>query len=93
MVVTARGALDGLLERAAAWAQAQGVPMHMGEFGAFGAEGRVPIGDRAAWTGAAVEAATSRGMSFAYWEFHAGFGAYDLDANDWVPELRDALVG
>ena len=93
MVVTAGGALDGLLEQAAAWAEAQGVPMHMGEFGAFGAEGQVPIADRAQWTATAAGAATTRGMSFAYWEFHAGFGAYDLDANDWVPELRDALVG
>ena len=93
MLATADGAMNGLLDQAAAWADAQGVPMHMGEFGAFGADGQVPLTDRAAWTKSAADAAASRGMSFAYWEFHAGFGAYDLTTNDWIPELRDALVG
>jgi endoglucanase len=31
-------------------------------------------------------------MSFAYWEFCSGFGAYDPAQKQWVEPLREALV-
>jgi endoglucanase len=39
------------------------------------------------------DAAERRGMSWAYWEYDAGFGVYDLDAHHWRQPLRDALLG
>jgi len=92
IVQTAGGAIDALLGRAAAWGAAKDVPIHLGEFGAYGAEGLAPLDDRAAWTATVQQAAVRQGMSTAYWEFRGGFGAYDLDAQDWVPELESALL-
>lgn len=93
MVNTAAGVLDAIVERAADWAADNGVPMHIGEFGAFAADGEAPLADRAAWTRTVQESATSRGLSTAYWEFHSGFGAWDPDTGEWVPELLTVLVG
>jgi endoglucanase len=33
------------------------------------------------------------GFSWAYWEFCAGFGVYDLVKKEWRPELLGALQG
>ena len=92
MVQTNAGALDSLLERAAKWAKENDVPMHIGEFGAYGAEGAAPLGDRAAWTKAVQDAATSRAMSTAYWEFNSGFGIWDPVSDEWIEPLRAALL-
>lgn len=92
MVQTGGGALDALLERAGDWAATNDVPMHVGEFGAYEADGAAPLDDRAAWTNAVQEAATSRGMSTAYWEFHSGFGIWDLETSAWIEPLRAALL-
>lgn len=93
MVNTAAGVLDAIIERAAQWAADNGVPLHLGEFGAYGAEGEAPLADRAAWTRVVQESATSRGVSTAYWEFHSGFGAWDPETGEWIGELLTALVG
>ena len=90
---SAEASLRGWVKQANDWSVRTGVPVHIGEFGAFSADGQVPMSDRAAWTATIVDEANALGMSYAYWEFHAGFGAYDLDADDWNAELRDALLG
>lgn len=92
MIQTESGAIDALLATAAEWAKSNDVPMHVGEFGAFGADGAAPLEDRAAWTRAVQEAATRRGMSFAYWEFHSGFGAWNPETGEWIEPLRAALL-
>ncbi len=48
---------------------------------------------RFVFTRAMRDAAEQRGMSWAYWEYDAGFGVYDLDARQWRLPLRDALLG
>ena len=92
IVQTEGGAIDALIAQAADWAVANDVPMHVGEFGAYGAEGAAPLEDRAAWTRAVQDAATTRGMSTAYWEFHSGFGAWNPDTDEWIEPLRAALL-
>lgn len=92
MIQTEGGAIDALIERAAMWAKANDVPMHVGEFGAYGADGEAPLADRAAWTRAVQDAATSRGMSSAYWEFHSGFGVWNPDTAEWIEPIRAALL-
>jgi len=72
-----------------AWSKAHGRPIYLGEFGAYS---RADHASRIRWTRFVREQAEARGFSFAYWEFGAGFGAYDRDANRWRPELKDALV-
>ena len=93
MFSNAEVALRGALVQAAEWSEASGVPIHLGEFGAFAADGSVPVADRAAWTATVVDEADKLGIPFSYWDFHADFAAYDGERNVWIPELRDALLG
>jgi endoglucanase len=78
------------LERAAAWADAEGRPLFLGEFGAHSNAG---LSDRAAWTTLVRCEAERLGMSWAYWDFATDFGAFDLDRNVWHAPLEQALVG
>ena len=47
---------------------------------------------RARWTKAVVREAETRGFSWAYWEFGAGFGAYDPEAKAWRQPLLQSLI-
>ena len=78
---------------AAEWSEQTGIPLNLGEFGAFGADGQSPIADRAAWTRTVRDIAEGHDISTSYWEFYSGFGAFDVESESWVPELRNALVG
>jgi len=93
LLSTQRTALEEHFAIAAAWSAETGIPLNLGEFGAFGADGQSPLADRAEWTANVVEIAESHGMSTSYWEFYSGFGAFDVETESWVPELLDALVG
>jgi endoglucanase len=75
--------------RAAAWAKKNERPLYLGEFGAYGA---ADMDARARWTRAVVREAEKNGFSWAYWEFGAGFGAYDRTAKAWREPLRKALL-
>jgi len=72
-----------------AWAQTNNRPVHLGEFGAFSTADE---DSRQRWTAAIREAAENRGFSWAYWEFGAGFGIYDRNANQWHKHLLEALI-
>jgi endoglucanase len=70
----------------AAWATEHGIPVFMGEFGAYS---RAAMDDRVAWTAFVAREAERRGFSWAYWEFDAGFGAY---TNGGWNALHRALI-
>ena len=91
LIETGAQAIESAFDTAAAWGQANGRPMNVGEFGAYGAEGVADLADRAEWTELVRVAGQSRGMSMTYWEFGAGFGAYDRNVGAWVQPLVDAL--
>lgn len=77
-------------DKATAWADANNVPLYMGEFGSFR---MAPAESRSQWTAFVSAEAQARGFSFAYWEFGAsGFGAFDQAAQAWRPELLTALI-
>lgn len=76
-------------DRAAAWAQAQNVPLFLGEFGAYS---KADMDSRVRWTAHVARAAEARGFSWAYWEFGAGFGAYDRARSRWNTPLLQALI-
>ena len=80
------------LQKANEWSERTGVPVHLGEFGAFAAEGQVPMTDRVAWTETVVREADRLGIPFSYWEFHAGYAAYDVDQRRWNTDLLNALI-
>jgi endoglucanase len=77
------------LERAAAWGKKHDRPMFLGEFGAYQ---DADMASRARWTGFVTEEARRLGFSWAYWEFCAGFGAYDSRAGTWREPLKAALL-
>jgi endoglucanase len=74
---------------AADWAKKNNRPVFLGEFGAFE---KADMASRARWTAAVVREAEARGFSWAYWEFAAGFGAYDRNKKAWHEPLLKALV-
>ena len=76
-------------DKAAAWGKEHNRPLYLGEFGAFDA---ADLESRARWTSAIVREAGERGISTCYWEFGAGFGAFDRQAGKWREPLRAALI-
>jgi endoglucanase len=81
--------LSSQFDVVAAWAKKQGVPVYMGEFGAYST---AEMPSRARWTAFAAREAEARGFAWAYWEFCAGFGIYDPLANTWRVPLLKALI-
>lgn len=81
--------LDAALDTVADWARREQRPVFLGEFGVFSA---ASMPTRQAWTAAVVRGAEQRGFSWAYWEFGAGFGAYDPFTKQWRAPLLQALL-
>jgi hypothetical protein len=71
-----RTELRNALDAVAKWAKENKRPVFLGEFGAYS---KADMASRAKWTRAVAREAEARGFSWAYWEFAAGFGAYDKD--------------
>lgn len=84
-----RRQLQEVLDTAVAWSRAQGVPLHLGEFGAFSAGA---MEARAAYAQMVREAAEARGIGWAWWEFASDFSPlWDKERGRWVEPLRQAL--
>ena len=84
-----QAAMRKSLERAAAWGKKHGRPIFLGEFGAYQA---ADMPSRARWTRFVAREAERLWFNWAYWEFAAGFGAYDPRARAWREPLRAALL-
>lgn len=84
--------LSTLIDGIVAWNRGahRNFELFLGEFGSYGKYAR-PI-DRKAWTSFVVQEAEKRGMSWAYWEYSQGFGAWDPDAGRWRDEITSALI-
>jgi endoglucanase len=84
--------LIDLYEGVEAWKDDVGIDFEIfvGEFGVYAKHARPEY--RKAWTAFVAREAEARGMSWAYWEFDQGFGAYNRDAGEWRPEIFDALL-
>lgn len=78
------------LARVAEWGRDRGLPVFLGEFGAFSAAG---MASRARWTAFVRTEAERLGLSWAYWEFGTDFGAFDPELAAWREPLRRALLG
>lgn len=77
------------LDFAVRWALAQARPLFLGEFGAYS---RADVESRVRWTAFVAREAEKRGIPWAYWEFCAGFGVYDVAKGVWRMELLRALI-
>lgn len=81
--------IDSTFRQVRAWSQATGIPVLLGEFGAYD---RGPYDSRVRWTQCVRETAEKYGFSWSYWEFCAGFGVYDKTAKQYHAELANALI-
>ncbi|MGF1667646.1 MAG: cellulase family glycosylhydrolase [Acidimicrobiia bacterium] len=81
--------ITAVMDAAAAWSDSTGVPILMGEFGAYS---RADQASRVRYTSFVRTEAEARGFAWAYWEFGAGFGVYDRDADAWRSDLLAALI-
>jgi endoglucanase len=84
-----KAAIRKSFAKAAAWAKKHDRPVFLGEFGAYEA---ADMASRARWTRFVAREAEKLGFSWAYWEFCAGFGAYDPRAGAWRAPLKAALL-
>lgn len=71
------------------WGEERGVPINIGEFGAYS---RADSPSRGRWTAAIVSFALKNDMSFHYWEFASGFGIYNPNNGAWDIELLNGLT-
>ncbi len=78
------------LDDALAWGRRHGVPLHLGEFGAYRAGDLI---SRAAYARLVREEAERRGLGWAWWELASDFsGVWDASEGRWVEPLRRALL-
>jgi endoglucanase len=84
-----RKALELDLDLATKWAKKNDRPLYLGEFGAYS---KADMESRARWTETVRQQAEARGMSWAYWEFCAGFGIYDPHLKIWINPLLHVLI-
>jgi endoglucanase len=77
------------LKQAADWGKANNVPIYVGEFGAYSL---APQASRVKWTQTVVQACEDMDLSWSYWEFGAGFGAYNMETKQWRDDLLNALI-
>jgi endoglucanase len=80
----------GPLDVAKTWGAAKRYPVYVGEFGAYN---KADEASRITFNRTMRDAMESRGMTWAYWEFAAGFGVYDPVKLVFRQELLDALTG
>lgn len=71
------------------WSLKYSVPINLGEFGAYN---KADLISRAIWTSAIARTAEKYNFSWIYWEFGAGFGAYDIVKNKWNNEILKSLL-
>ena len=82
--------MTGPLDIAKTWSAANRYPVFVGEFGAYS---KGDDASRIDFNRRMREAMESRGMSWTYWEFAAGFGVYDPVARNFRQGLLDSLLG
>lgn len=76
-------------DKVRAWAQKNGRPILLGEFGALETG---PLAQRVAWTSTVARAAEARGFGWSYWQFDSDFIVWDMKADGWVKPILNALV-
>ena len=73
-----------------AWSEASGLPVLLGEFGAYS---KADMESRVRWTEYMRETAEYYGFAWSYWEYCSGFGIYDQETEEFFEGLVNALTG
>lgn len=83
-----RGELAAEARRAAAFSQASGLSIQLGEFGVIT---EAPLSERLAWLRTMREAMEAEGVAWCVWDFGVAFAVYDREGEAWIPGAREAL--
>ncbi len=84
-----RETVENEFKYALQFSQEQHIPIHVGEFGAYS---KADIESRERWTTFLARWFEENNMSWAYWEFSAGFGIYNPDTKELLDPLVNALL-
>lgn len=84
-----REAIQKDFQTAADWSKKSGIPVYLGEFGAFE---KAPLEDRILWTRRVARTAKELRLPWCYWEFRSHFGVYIREKNEWRLPLLQALL-
>jgi endoglucanase len=82
--------IDTKLQVAADWAKIHNRPIYLGEFGAYD---KADMESRARYTAYVARTCEKLGFSWGYWQFDSDFILYDIDKEEWVTPLLNALTG
>jgi hypothetical protein len=82
--------LDNLFRYVKSWSETTGLPVLLGEFGAYS---KADMESRVRWTNYMRGLAEYYGFAWSYWEFCSGFGIYDQESGEFFEGLADALTG
>lgn len=74
---------------ASEWSKKHNRPLTLGEFGAYE---KADMDSRVRWTNFVTREAESRGWSWSYWQFDSDFIVYDIDKDEWVQPILNALI-
>lgn len=81
--------VDTRLKVAADWSKANNRPIFLGEFGSYD---KAPMESRVRYTAYVARTAEKLGFSWAYWQFDSDFIVYDIDKEQWVTPILNALI-
>ena len=81
--------IDTRLKVAADWSKDHDRPIFLGEFGSYD-KGEMQY--RAAYTAYVARTAEKLGFSWAYWQFDSDFIVYNIDKDQWVVPILEALT-
>jgi endoglucanase len=71
------------------WAKQNHRPLTLGEFGAYE---KADMASRVRWTNYIARQAEKRKWSWSYWQFDSDFIVYDINKDEWVMPILDALI-
>jgi endoglucanase len=77
------------LKVAADWSKSNDRPIFLGEFGAYD---KGDMDSRARYTAFVARTAEKFGFSWAYWQFDSDFIVYNIDKENWVMPILNALM-
>lgn len=81
--------LEEGLDKAVSLQEKHRMPVFIGEFGVYE---KVPVDERARWIRALRVGAQERGMGWCHWDWSTTLKAYDAEREQWLPEIRAALL-
>ena len=77
------------LKVAADWSKVNDRPIFLGEFGSYD---KADMESRALYTAFVARTFENFGFSWAYWQFDSDFIVYNIDKDEWVLPIKNALI-